>query len=44
VILDTTGALIALARGRAARTEVLPDDADVAVSAVTGFCVDVPVL
>jgi tRNA(fMet)-specific endonuclease VapC len=34
LILDT-GALIALERGRANASEVLPDDADVAISAVT---------
>lgn len=34
LILDT-GALIALERGEAARTDVLPGDADVAISAVT---------
>ena len=34
LILDT-GALIALERGRANASDVLPDDADVAISAVT---------
>jgi tRNA(fMet)-specific endonuclease VapC len=34
LILDT-GALIALERGRANSSDVLPDDADVAISAVT---------